>query len=497
MGVVRRQTIKNNLLSYFGVAIGVVSQIYIYPLNLEAKGFADGLMKFATLLYPFFTLGVGTVMVRFLPYMRAERTVAAARLLTWSSIAVTATLTVLILSGCLFADGILGLLGAWDVHLGLLETHRWAIIIIVVCLTYASVISTNLINHQRIAVPVIFNNLILKVALPLLVVLVTFDVITMVQYLLGILGAYVLVVAGLAAYSRWGGFLKFDAGPLVLREKSVRDVVSTAGFALFGLLGSSLVTNMDVVMVNTTLDNVETAIYSFCLFAAGVMAIPYAAVNTITAPLVAEKWQSKDFSRLGQLYRDSSIALTAVGALVITGLFVCLPYLYFITEKMEQHLPGYWPTILIAVGILTDQVTGINSTLINYTDHYRWNIVFVLFAGMLNYLLNYYFLVVQQTGIIGAAIATMISLILYNVVKSLFVWKTIGIQPLSRDHTLIIAVFTLLGGGAWLIPALGNPWLEIFIRGSVITGGAFLAFRFTPLSPFLRRLLSAGLKSVF
>ena len=497
MGVVRRQTIKNNLLSYFGVAIGVVSQLYIYPLNLETKGLADGLVKFATLLYPFFTLGVGAVMVRFLPYMQAERSVATARLLTWSLGVVSVAVCVLLLLGGVFGGPLAEWASSVGYRVGMLETHRWSVLLVTICLVYAGILTTNLINYRRIAVPVIFNNLILKVNLPLLVLAVTYDLITLQQYLIGIVGSYVLIVGGLTLYSQVIGALRFDSGPLHLKEKTFADMTSTAGYALFGLLGSSLVTNMDVVMVNTFLNNVETAIYSFCLFAAGVMAIPYAAVNTITAPTVAERWQSGDRAGLGRLYRDSSIALSAVGALVITGLAVCLPYLYFITENMEQHIPGYWPTLIVAIGIFADQVTGINSTLINYTDHYRWHIVFVLLAGVLNFLLNYYFLVVQQAGIMGAAIATMVSLILYNFSKSLFVWSRIGIQPLCWDHIGILVVFLLLGLLAYALPELGNVWIELIVRGSLIAGGGFIVFRFTAASLFLQRALTEGLRSVF
>lgn len=497
MGVVRRQTIKNNLLAYVGVAIGVLSQLYIYPDNLEAKGFADGLMRFAALIYPFLTLGVGAVMVRFLPYMRTERGAAMARMLTWSLVIVSATLVSLIALTYFFGDGVIKFLGGRDYQLGLLETHRWSIIFITVCLTYAGILTTNLINYRRIAVPVVFNNLVLKVTLPVLVLLVSYDIISTAGFLLGILGSYVLVVGGLLAYSRFIGALRLDTGPMELTEKGRGDMVSVAGFALFGLLGSSLVTNTDVVMVNTVLSNKETAIYTFCLFAAGVMAIPYAAVNTITAPLVAERWQAGERDALGKLYRESSIALTAVGLLVITGLAVCLPYLYYVTDKMIQHQPGYWPTLLIAAGLLTDLATGINSTLINYSDHYRWHIVFVLSAGLLNYGLNYYFLVVLQSGIVGAATATMLSLVGYNLAKSIFVWRRIGIQPIGRDHLVLFAVFAAVGTLAWLLPESGISYLEILVRGGCIVIGAFLVFRFTDASGFLRQALRDGLKAVF
>ena len=497
MGVVRRQTIKNNLLSYFGVAIGVVSQLYIYPLSLETKGLADGLIRFATLLYPFFTLGVGAVMVRFLPYMRAERSVATARLLTQALRIVSVAVLGLLVVGGFFGEPLINWVTAADYHLGMLESHRWSVLLVTTCLVYAGVFTTNLINYRRIAVPVVFNNLLLKVSLPLLVLAVTYRFITLQQYLLGIIGTYLLIVGGLIIYSQAIGALKFDSGPLLLKGKTFSDMTSTAGYALFGLLGSSLVTNMDVVMVNTFLNNVETAIYSFCLFAAGVMAIPYAAVNTITAPTVAERWQSGDRAGLGRLYRDSSIALSAVGALVIAGLAVCLPYLYLITENMAQHAPGYWPTLIVAGAIFADQVTGINSTLINYTDYYRWHIVFVLLAGVLNFVLNYYFLVVLQAGITGAAAATMTSLVLYNLAKSVFVWLRIGIQPLSRDHISILVVFFLLGLAAFALPPLGSVWVELLIRGSLIAGGGFLVFRFTSASVFLQRALKEGLRSVF
>ena len=67
MGVIQRQSIKRSLVSYIGVGVGVISTLFIYPLESTLYGRIQFVLSVALLLSPVFSLGVKSLAVRFYP----------------------------------------------------------------------------------------------------------------------------------------------------------------------------------------------------------------------------------------------------------------------------------------------------------------------------------------------------------------------------------------------------------------------------------------------
>lgn len=67
MGLVQRQSIKYSVVNGVGVLIGVFSTLFVYPHALEEYGLMRFILDSSTLVYPFVSLGVGSLIIRFFP----------------------------------------------------------------------------------------------------------------------------------------------------------------------------------------------------------------------------------------------------------------------------------------------------------------------------------------------------------------------------------------------------------------------------------------------
>lgn len=497
MGVVQRQATKNNVLSYVGVFIGTVSQVFIYNKDLDAKGFADGLLRLVALIYPFMTLGVGLFLIRYVPFVKGGERKAKAQLFTLALKVVTVGLLALAIAFYFFGASFGSFLVQKGYVLSGLTEYRWELLALVVCMTYASVLTSNLINYNRIAAPVLFNNLFLKIGLPVLIMSHFWGWITMNGIVSGLLVIHVCIVVGLLIYSNRQDALRPDFSAIELLEKDKREMAVMSAYAVFGLLGSSLITNTDVVMINAVLSNDETAVFGFGLFAAGVMKIPFQAINTIVLPQISRLWKEKDTSALQSLYQETATVLIVGGGLIYVGLIICLPSFYPLTAGTAKYATGYYATVFLGGAIIFDLITSINSSLISYSDYFRWSLVFVLFSGGLNLLLNWYFLKNLEWGIEGAALATMTSLLTYNILKLFFVYWKMSIHPFSSAMWRSVVAYAGIGVIAWSIPELGWFWLTGIVKGSVIIGLSFLIFRYTNTAPVVRKAIMGGVKTLF
>ena len=491
MGVIQRQTIKNNVVSLAGVAIGAVSQLLIYPLDVALKGHFDGIVSFATLLVPLLLLGMPTVMVRYLPYLRGENEVYGAGQLLARSLAIATGVLVLLCLGNLvlgaqFAGG-----------QGVLENSRWAIIGVAAALTYAGSVTAHLVNFQRIAVPVVFNNLLIKVGVPLLVLAVVYGYLSGAAVDGWLVGLYGLAVIGLAIYAWRLGILKLGWGRLRLGELRIQQLYSLALFSVFGALGSRLSAQLDTVSINYLLGDVDTGIYAIAKYVMNVIIIPTVAINSITAPIVARVWKERNMQRLDFLYKESAQVLFAAGGLIYVGSVVCLPYIYGLTEGLEAYRIGYFSVLFLGGAQLFDLLTSINGNLIGMTDYYRWNVALVLLLGVLNVFLNYLFIAVLGYGMTGAALATLASLLLYNILKVAFVYWKMGLQPLTLSQLYTTLALVACGLAGWYLPLDARMSVQVIVRGALICILYFVYLRFTPAVPALRRLLTNGPANMF
>ncbi len=493
MGLVQRQVLKNNLIAFVGVGVGALSNVWVYPLDPAARGYIDGVLSVALLLVPLLLLGTETVTLRYFSYLEGpDDRSRAGQLLTRSLVVVSLAVLVLAATNLLFGGALNDLFAR-----GALRTSRWQIIGCTAALAYAGVLTAHLINFRRIAVPVFFNNLLIKLLVPAIFVYAIYygAQVTDLGWLL--VGVYVLAGVGLLAYAISLGTVKLLWGRLKLPDRQRKQIYSLALFSIFSTIGSRLSVHIDTVSINVLLGDFDTGIYTLAKFTVGVILLPSAAVNSITAPIVADAWRRNDLASLEVLYRQSSTVLYAFGGVILVGTLVCLPYLYELTPSLGRYRAGYLAVLLLGTAQLVDLLTGINGNLIAMTDYFRWNVAFILFLGLVNAVMNYVFIAGFGMGFTGAAVATAISLIVYNLVKLGFVWWKLGLHPFSMSTLYTTGVIVGVGAAAYLLPELRAPTLNILLKGGVVLVLFLLYFRFTHGVPPVRRLLSQGLQAAF
>jgi O-antigen/teichoic acid export membrane protein len=497
MGIIQRQTIKNNIVAYLAVIVGALATIYVYPEDLELKGFADGLLKLVFLVGPIVNVGVHVVMVRFLPHVDADKLLGSQQLLTRALVVQTFNLLLLVAANAIFGDAIVQYFSSKGYEIGLLQNYRWELLSLLFPMVYSVTLTTHILNFQRIALPAFFNNLFQKLGLLLVFTLTIWNHLSTDHFAYWLAVLYTMIFLCLCGVALKMKILRFRWGKLKLEGKTMEDMRSLAFFSLFSGIGASLATNLDTVSVNTFIGNVDTGIYSFAVFIIGTMLIPFKAINQICAPIVTNSWKEQNIGHLEMLYKDSATALFSAGMVIFIGCLVCLPSVYGFTDKTPQYAVGYTATLILGGGQLINQLTSINDVLITYTDHYRWMMLFVLLLGGLNMVLNYYFISVFGWGLEGAAFATFLALLVFNLVKVTFIQRRMGINPFSWSILYVAAAAAGIGGLVYFVPTTGNAYVDFVIRGSLVVGLFFCFFRYTKFVPIMRRAILGGLKGAF
>ena len=253
--------------------------------------------------------------------------------------------------------------------------------------------------------------------------------------------------------------LAFSVNDLKLKEIS--------SFGLFVFVGGAsvmLVTRLDMMMIGSMLDLEQVAFYTVAFFIGNAIKVPGKSIAAISSPLVAKALEKLDYKETQTLYTKSSI-----NQLIIAGvLFLCI---WLNIDEIFSLLPakfqgGKWVVFYISMAQLFNMITGINGTIIVNSKYYRYdlytNVILVLTTVITNYFL------ILKYGIDGAAMATAISISLFNLIRLILIKVKMNMHPFSlqtiKTIVLLFAMFFALN----FLPNSSYAFADIIWKSIVI-----------------------------
>jgi O-antigen/teichoic acid export membrane protein len=117
-------------------------------------------------------------------------------------------------------------------------------------------------------------------------------------------------------------------------------------------------------------------------------------------------------------------------------------------------MAGKSVVFLIGLGKLFDVAFSINSEILVFSKFYRFNLILTIAMSALIILLN--LIMIPIYGIEGAAGASAIVMLLFNLVKYMFLKIRLGLEPFSRETLKILGVGILTFNSARLINLDGS-----------------------------------------
>lgn len=472
MGVIRRQGIKHSIVSYVGVLIGTISTLWIYPLSLdtlEAYGLAQVLIDMATLLVPFASFGILSLVVRYFPHFQ-NRDNAHNGFLALLFLALLLSFVIFLLLYLCLKDSMANGLRALKFNVDLLIEYQEIIGSICFVLVLSGLFDAFARNFHRITVQSIFTNLVPKITLPLLILLVYSGKIELGQFVNGILLMHLVVLAGLVLYVKILKQLKFRLNLKFLNAALLKEMGVYALFGILGSFGNFVAIRIDSLMVATLIDPRTNGIYKIASFISNVIEVPSKAVNTISGPIIAQAWQNQDMEEIQAVYKKSSITLGTGGLFIFILIWASVDDIFLLTPRADLLSSGKYVILFLGIGKILDMLTGVNSLVIGLSAYFRFNLIAVLLLALLNIMLNYTLIEKLHLGINGAALATMCSLALYNIAKLLFIWIKFKLHPFSMAtlKVFVIALFAYLP--TLILPATPFVLLNIAIKSSLAAG---------------------------
>ncbi len=497
MGVIQRQSIKQSIISYTAVIIGVISTLWIYPLDLSTYGYAQFLISTAYLISPLLHLGISQLVVRFFPADGMKN--GDKGFLMMLLVAFLIVFTIMSSSILLFKSSIIDCLQYLEIsNTKVLLDNLESILIISFLLILITILGGYASNYLRIVIPAIFNNLLFKIALPVLVILQYQEILDLVSFKQGILISYVIILVCLLIYCLRIGKIGFKIDPSIRTKPKLREMGKFSLISIIGGLGSMIAFRLDNTMISTMIDTYHTGIYSLILFMTTIIEIPFKSIYTIATPIISKSWKTNDIAEIKKIYRKSSLILFIVGGILFVLIYTNIQDIFAFTAKAEALKIGTVLFLYLGLAKLTDVTTGLNTQIIAQSKYYSFNLYAILFLSVSAVVSNYYF--ITAYGIVGAALATLLSFSLYNLLKLVFIYVRFKMQPFSIQHLISAGIIGFGWACTLIVPKIDIILLPIVLRGTILIAVCLPLFYFLKISEdlngFVDKVLN-GIKNKF
>jgi len=482
MGIIQRQSINQSLVQYVGVGIGALSVMFLYPLDKEAYGVARFLLGTALLLAPLINLGFSAVAIRFFDEFGDKSQEKKGFLGFLLLVNLVGTIFFILLS-YLFKGQIYEFYADKS---PLFQQFIPFIIPLAILYSFFLMLTSYTTNYHKIVVPSLIHNLI-KISLPALFLLLLYNVIGYFGLAMGLVAHWIFVVLALFAYLFHLGALNWKLDFSFLTKERMGRIRSFATYGLLANYGSLLATRIDEFMIPTLIDFKSNGAYAIAAFIGTTIIIPGMAVMQISSPIIAHSIKEDDWENVGKIYRKASTNLTLIGLYFFVAIICSVEDLFSMMSKPEEMAGGFSVVVFICLAKLIDMMTSVNNQIINYSKYYRFGMWAIIALGIINVFLNLF--LIPAFGIAGAAMATFTSLVLYNILKLVFIYWKFKVQPFTKETLILIfiaAVSFLIG---YFIPTTGIAWVDILIRSVTISAVYLPIVIYLNVSPDINTLL--------
>ncbi|HEX2963253.1 MAG TPA: polysaccharide biosynthesis C-terminal domain-containing protein [Ignavibacteriales bacterium] len=465
MGIVIRQSAKTLIVTYLGFLIGYVNTLIFYPLALSVEqiGLQRILLDVTGFFATFAALGATHIPVRYFPYFKDPKKEHNGFLFFLFCLSFVGYIVFVALF-FIFKDTLIGIYSRNAAQLTEYFYYLIPFTFIQLCLF---ILEVYMLVQLKPVVPRFIREIVIRVLLTLGVLGILYHMITFHVFINFIFVVYVIALLLLVIYVYSRGVLFLRPNFSVFKNPMLKSMLVFGGFVLLGNTSDIIIRNIDSLMLGSYSGLKSTGIYTIALYIALVLEIPRRSMSQVVIPLVAEATKNGDMKKIAEIYKKSSINQMIIGGLVFLVIWCNIDNIFKFIPNGSVFIAGKYVVFYLGIGKLFDMAMGINAEIMTTSKYYKYDIFF--YAGLSLLAIGTNMLLIPIWGILGAAMASAISIIIYNLVRFAFIWRIYRMQPFSKQTVKVLLISLVVLIFNYMFPHVSGHFVwDVAIRGFFI-----------------------------
>jgi O-antigen/teichoic acid export membrane protein len=466
MGVIIRQGFKAAISNYIGLVLGFASLFILFPLFFEPGelGAIRIFLELATILSAFALMGTNYSINRYFPYFKTSDQKNHG-FFFWVFILPLVGYLILLFTLWIFGDKFFNFINPDAAQYKALLPVLLSLILIIL---YQNVVEVACANHGRTAVPNFMKEVIMRTLIIIAGTLYYFKVLSFNQTVWAITSCYLIAFLGsLIFLSRLTKIsLKPDFEFLKKNKALKTEIFKFTLYLFFSGALALVIPKIDFILISSIKKDLAlVAIYSIGFYLATFIEVPKRTILQIAIPIISNHMKNSDYKEVEQLNKKNGTNQLIISGLLFFMIWLNIDNLYAIMPRGDYYAQGKWVVFFIGLSKMIDALFSGNGPIIANSKFFAWALITMLLAAFFGVLFNY--ILINEFGIIGGAISTILVMIIVNLYNLLLVQIKLKINPFERNQIKIIAILALFFGLSFTGTWFQNPYLDILIRSSV------------------------------
>ncbi len=491
MGIIAKQSIRGTIVTYLGIAVGVVTTFFVLTrfLTTEEIGLTRVLIDAATLFIGLAQLGTNASIIRFYPYFREKGSEEDHGFFFWALVVpfIGFVLFAIIYWACRVP------LGAWFGDKSpLFVEYYYFVLPLAFFMLYQTICESTCNVLMHIVVPRAVRELIVRVGLLTIYLLYAFKVLSMDGLVIGLCVNYAVAAMINMLYFFSLKPIRLRPDWTFLRENKalVRRYLTYTGFLLLSAVTTVLAPTLSSFFVTAKMGLDSTGIFAIATYMAVMVSVPSRSVAAIASPQLARAIKEQNREECSHLINQVTRNMLLIGGFILLAMWVNIDLIFHILPNGATFAQAKNVVLILGVSQLVLATFTICYTALNYSRFYAFSLFISLALTISALILNNY--LVPLYGMNGAALSNLLSYGLYVALTILFVVSLCRIRVIEKRWwfilLLLVVLFALNALWCWFAPTM-NIWADSLLRSAVLIGGGALIAYKAELSPEINKTL--------
>lgn len=492
---IRRQSIISSIVIYFGFAVGLLNIYFFTAQDFFTKdefGLYNVFIAVAGLMASFATLAMPSFIYKFYPYYNDNLEPKKNDIVTISLFFSFIGFILVVTAGLFFQDVVERKYGSESKLF--VEYYHW-VFPLTFGLTFYNVLEAYTWSIHKSVVTNFLKEVEWRLVVTLLIVLFIFKIIPDFGLFIKLFSlSYLVIALTLLSYLITKGKIHFTLSLSRVTKKFSKSIWKFCSFVFGSNIMMSITLAFDTMLIASVLPEGlgKAAIYTVAQTFSGVVQAPQRGITAAAIPHLSQAWKDKKVHSIQRIYQRSSINLL---------IFSCLIYILIVANFKDavttininpDYLLGFSVFVFLGLTRIIDMGTGVNAQIIVTSRYWRFELTSGVLLLLIMLPLNYF--LTKKFDITGTAVAQLIYMSVYNIIRITFLWSKFKLFPFTTKtgYTILlsISVFAL----SYLLFHNSFGWIAMILRSATIVGlfaAGVVLLKLTPdLRPVLQSLLN-------
>ncbi|MCA6075223.1 lipopolysaccharide biosynthesis protein [Fulvivirga sedimenti] len=471
MGIVRRNSIWLSIIQYLGILLGYVNTVILFPniLDSDQFGLTRILLSVTIVISQFSQLGTPSMIVKYFPYLHRK-------VLYYGFLICAGGLTLVLSLIWIFKPEIT----SWYIeNSSLFVEYFYLLVPFSIAMVFYNLFDAYLKalfkNVLSASLPFIFLR-ILWMILILLYAKGEFDFET---FIIAYTVSYALIALITLIYIGILGELPTELTIAPGDRTFLKEIRKFNSFNVLSGLSAHMINKVDGLMLGSLESLSSVSIYAIAAAMASVIRVPASSIARTAPSLIAHAFKDNDHRTISELYRKSSINQLILSSGVF--LLITLNYSLLLYYIPEEYADSFLIFIMLGLAQVIDTGVGINGYIMVNSKYYKVDAILSVLLLVITVGLNFVF--IPLYGTLGAAMATTMAILAYNIARFSFLKIKMDLNPFTGKTMEIVLIMIAAGIICYFLPLPENLWVASILKSSlflILTAPVIYWKRYSP-----------------